>query len=155
MIDSEDTDELSVPDCRQCQCGMTTSSQCCSSESDASCCGCYAFEKMSQSDLRKDPEDQDNTTSSYSGHSGHSSRTSDWHGHLLFEFFESSPPYARVPFSDKVLYRSRNSVVLFDSVLAGFLSIRVEVDIFMMTPLDVVDFTDLSKFHSLEDVEKC
>ena len=150
MTDSEDTDELSVPDCQQCQCG-TSSSQCCSTESEASCCGCYVFEKMSQSDLLKDPH-HDNTASS--SWSGHSSRTRDWHGHLLFEFFESSPPYARVPFSDKVLYMSTNSVLLFHSLLAGFLGIHVELEI-VMIPLDVLDFTDLSKFHGLEDFEKC
>lgn len=90
VVTGDNGDDMAVPDCRHCQCGTSHSL----SEGNAACCGCDKFKKICELDLCSNSEEDESCSR------GRHDR--NWHGHLLFEYFESSPPYARVPLSDKI-----------------------------------------------------
>ncbi|KAH7447937.1 hypothetical protein KP509_01G128500 [Ceratopteris richardii] len=87
--------DLAVPDCIHCKCwesdqvgGMTS----------GACCQCNNFEQISKLDLSHNIDDEHCRSSE----SSNISWTKDWHQHLRFEYFESSPPFSRVPISEKI-----------------------------------------------------
>ncbi|KAI5061242.1 hypothetical protein GOP47_0023747 [Adiantum capillus-veneris] len=85
----EDSNNMPVPDCDHCLCGVFE-------ESVGTCCGCGKLDKSNKVDFHCDLDDESCSISSASFHDG------DWHRNLRFEYFESSPPYARVPVSEKI-----------------------------------------------------
>lgn len=86
-VSSSDVDDTGVPDCRNCQCGMLSNM----GHHATTCCGC---DKLAKLDLCCNSEDKSSNTNSL--------QHREWHRHLRFEYFESSPPYSRVPLSEKI-----------------------------------------------------
>eukprot|EP00249_Psilotum_nudum_P023935 c29031_g1_i1 orf=390-1727(-) len=82
---SSDGESDRLPECWKCECGKTH-------KRDAGeCCICDAFKKDRNIPRYRIPEGDG----------------WDWHGHLLFEYFEESPPHGRVPLADKITELAR------------------------------------------------
>lgn len=105
---SSDCDTDKLPECWKCDCRKAER------RDSITCCLC---DQVSNEEGTGVESEEDNS---------HDSR--DWNGHLLFEYFEETPPHARVPLVDKIAELARRlpeltSIRSIDLLPASWMSV--------------------------------